>query len=195
MFFYTEILQYGLMVYSVLIAPLWFLIAFLFRIRHRDVIFQWKRPRVVFYAIGLAILITGCILVCLYAITYSNSSLIFFSVFMFIGGLLTYNALSYGATILITNKGIVSSIYALKDDTILWTNIKDYYVHKHHPILVYVFIYDFYQSIKITIPYYMQQAFEELISIKIDRPKMYINLKPEENEILTKQIKEMFNQK
>lgn len=114
---------------------------------------------------------------------------------MFIGGLLTYNALSYGATILITNKGIVSSIYALKDDTILWTNIKDYYVHKHHPILVYVFIYDFYQSIKITIPYYMQQAFEELISIKIDRPKMYINLKPEENEILTKQIKEMFNQK
>lgn len=194
MFFLTELLQYGLMVYSVLIAPIWFLTAFLFRLRHRDVIFQWKRPRVVFYAITLAVTIAGCILVCLYAITYSNSSLMFFSVFTFIGAILTYHALTYGAMILVTNKGIVTSIYASPKSCIQWHNIRDYYVHDHYPILVYVFMYDFQESIRITVPYYMQKAFEELIAIKIDKPRMSIPLQPEINEALNRQIKEMFNQ-
>lgn len=191
---YTDILQYSLMVYSVLIAPLWFLVAFLFRLRHRDVIFQWKRPRVVFYAIGLAVIIAGCILVCLYAVTYSSSSLMFFSVFTFMGAILTYHALSYGAMILVTNKGIVTSIYAPTQNCVLWINIKDYYVHRHYPILVYVFMYNFQDSIRITIPYYMQKAFEELISLKIDKPRMSIPLQPDVNEALNQQIKEMFNQ-
>ncbi|MCS7029433.1 MAG: hypothetical protein NZ519_11775 [Bacteroidia bacterium] len=191
---YLYILQYALMVYSVLVAPLWFLIAFTFKLRHRDVIFQWKRPRVVFYAIGLAVVITGCVLVSLYAISYSNSSLIFFSVFTFIGAVLTYNALSYGATILVTNKGIVTNIYAPIKNIIRWIDIKDYYMHNHYPLLVYVFVYDLYKSVRITVPYYMQQAFEELIHIKIDKPKMHIPLLPEENEALTQQIKQMFDQ-
>ncbi len=191
---YVEVLQYSLMVYSVLVAPLWFLIAFLFRLRHRDVIFQWKRPRVVFYAIALAVIIAGCVLVCLYAITYSNSSLMFFSVFTFIGAILTYHALTYGAMILVTNKGIVTSIYESPRNCVLWHNIKDYYVHHHYPILVYVFMYDFHESIRITVPYYMQKAFEELISLKIDKPRMNIPLQPEINEALNQQIKEMFNQ-
>jgi hypothetical protein len=191
---YTDMLQYGLMVYSVLIAPVWFLVAFLFRLRHRDVIFQWKRPRVVFYAIALAVIIAGCILVCLYAVTYSSSSLMFFSVFIFMGAILTYHALTYGAMILVTNKGIVTSIYASPQNCILWLNIKDYYVHHHYPILVYVFMYDFQESIRITVPYYMQKAFDELISLKIDKPRMNIPLQPDINEELSRQIKEMFNQ-
>lgn len=191
---YIEILQYSLMVYSVLVAPIWFLTAFLFRLRHRDVIFQWKRPRVVFYAIGLVVIIAGCILTCLYSVTYSNSDLIFFSVFTCLGAVLTYHALSYGAMILVTNKGIITNIYAPTQNCVLWINIKDYYVHYHYPILVYVFMYDFQSSVRITVPYYMQQSFDELITLKIDKPKMHIPLQPDVNESLNQQIKEMFNQ-
>ncbi len=180
------------MIYGLGIAPLLYLLSFIYQKKHKNVILSWRKPILVIPTIiSFSLNLTFFILAAFFFATYfgriegikifeypaEKMHLLGFNcIIMMFSITLTYLALQNYFTQFITTSGIIITKWSWEhfrfiENKLLWEQINDYYVKFDYPISIFTFITTqngIIEKIPLAVPFYALPRFEQQLESQLD---------------------------
>lgn len=206
-----QILNNGIMIFALGIAPLFFLLSFVHKKKYKNVIISWKKPIMVIptilcFSLNLTLFILAAFFFATYfgriegikIFDYPSNRMYLLGIdciMGIVGVSLTYFALQNYFTQIITIHGIIIrqwnwEHFRFIENKLQWEQINDYYVKFDYPISIFTFLTtrnNHLEKISLPVPFYALPRFEQQLESQMD----FIQLQREQLKEISKNFRSL----